>query len=339
MKTKLILSAAIIGCSLLSQAQFINPTRLKTANDGMGGLITPLNTAVDLAWEASVTSINSGYTKARRVFTAGWISTPFADADWISYPHGCGTNQSESWCPSGANVDEFFRVTFDLGGSGTYVLNYTAYADNCIYKMYINNTTTPFYTTSNPTPYTASGFLNPALSGSIPSGLLLPGTNTLYVHVKSGNAQSSGNTGLLFNGVGTYSWCPCDRGIPNGLVANQQQQIDELKALFQAQTESNKVATTSQPVTLSDKNIIVLNQNVPNPFAESTVISYNIPTDFTKAQVQFYTGDGRIINTVDITEKGAHNLTVFANDLSHGIYTYKLVVDGKTIDTKKMIKD
>lgn len=123
----------------------------------------------------------------------------------------------------------------------------------------------------------------------------------------------------------------------------QQQQIEELKALVNsliANTDlENKVGTNKNTlVELSDKNAIVLNQNVPNPFAESTVISYNIPTDFTKAQILFSTNDGKVIRTIDITEKGASNLNVFANDLTHGLYTYSLVVDGKTIDTKKMIK-
>lgn len=126
-------------------------------------------------------------------------------------------------------------------------------------------------------------------------------------------------------------------------ISQQQQQINELKSLVQAlagNTAGNAAGkTTSVPVNLSDKNTIVLNQNVPNPFAESTVISYNIPSDFTKAQVIFTSTEGIIIKTVDITAKGTGSLTVFANDLTHGIYTYSLVIDGKTIDTKKMIKE
>jgi hypothetical protein len=90
---------------------------------------------------------------------------------------------------------------------------------------------------------------------------------------------------------------------------------------------------------LSNKNRIVLNQNVPNPFAESTEITYNIPESFTKAQLQFSDVNGTLIQTVDITNAGKGSLTVFADDLRHGIYSYRLVVDGKTIDTKKMIKE
>jgi hypothetical protein len=91
-------------------------------------------------------------------------------------------------------------------------------------------------------------------------------------------------------------------------------------------------------VNLSDKNSIVLNQNVPNPFAESTVITYSVPLSVQKAQIQFNDGQGKLIKTVDISERGNGQLNVFANDLSSGVYTYTLVADGQIIATKRMVK-
>ena len=91
-------------------------------------------------------------------------------------------------------------------------------------------------------------------------------------------------------------------------------------------------------VNLSDKNSIVLNQNVPNPFAESTVITYSVPLSVQKAQIQFNDGQGKLIKTVDISERGNGQLNVFANDLSSGVYTYTLVADGQIITTKRMVK-
>ncbi len=82
----------------------------------------------------------------------------------------------------------------------------------------------------------------------------------------------------------------------------------------------------------------MLNQNVPNPFAEQTTITYNVPAKYGFAQMVFKTLDGKIIRTVDITAKGKGQLNVFANDLSNGLYVYSLIVDGKIIDTKKMVK-
>jgi hypothetical protein len=91
-------------------------------------------------------------------------------------------------------------------------------------------------------------------------------------------------------------------------------------------------------VQLSNVNAVVLNQNAPNPFAEQTVITYSIPQTATSAQILFYDMNGKQINSITITAKGAGQLNVYANDLSNGTYSYTLIVDGAIIDTKKMVK-
>ncbi|MBK9190886.1 MAG: tail fiber domain-containing protein [Crocinitomicaceae bacterium] len=91
-------------------------------------------------------------------------------------------------------------------------------------------------------------------------------------------------------------------------------------------------------VHLQDGNSIVLNQNVPNPFAEQTIISYSIPESVKQAQILFYDQSGKLIQAVDISERGLGQLNVFGSDLSTGIYTYTLVADGIIVSTKKMVK-
>jgi hypothetical protein len=88
----------------------------------------------------------------------------------------------------------------------------------------------------------------------------------------------------------------------------------------------------------TDQNVIVLNQNVPNPFAESTVITYNIPVKFNKAQLLFTTSGGKTVRVVDIKAGGEGSLKIVADDLSTGVYMYSLVVDGKVIESKSMVK-
>lgn len=141
-------------------------------------------------------------------------------------------------------------------------------------------------------------------------------------------------------------------------VQEQQQTIDSLRntqnailqqlAALAAQINSCCSTTTSRngntninqlDVELSDKDAIVLNQNVPNPFAEQTIITYNVPTNVVKAQLLFYNAEGKLIQTVDITTRGKGKINVFANDLSSGLYHYTLVVDGKVADSKKMIRE
>ncbi|MES2727951.1 MAG: PKD domain-containing protein [Bacteroidota bacterium] len=115
----------------------------------------------------------------------------------------------------------------------------------------------------------------------------------------------------------------------------------ELKRTINTPTGKADIKTTNKiqsAITITDKNVIILNQNVPNPFAESTVIAYSIPAKFSKAQITFTNTDGKVIKTHDILEKGQGQLTVFANDLSTGVYVYTLVVDGTVIDSKRMVK-
>lgn len=91
-------------------------------------------------------------------------------------------------------------------------------------------------------------------------------------------------------------------------------------------------------VELNDAQSIVLEQNRPNPFSEKTSINYSLPDNTVKAEMLFYNAQGKLIQSTELTQKGKGTLNVFASDLSSGIYTYTLVVDGKIIETKKMVK-
>jgi hypothetical protein len=51
----------------------------------------------------------------------------------------------------------------------------------------------------------------------------------------------------------------------------------------------------------------------------------------------FYTNNGTILKTMQINERGAGSVTVYASNLSSGIYTYSLIADGKVADSKKMV--
>ncbi|MBL7765244.1 MAG: tail fiber domain-containing protein [Chitinophagaceae bacterium] len=123
----------------------------------------------------------------------------------------------------------------------------------------------------------------------------------------------------------------------------QDKLIRELSAKLEALSPTTKQHVTpsnlpTQTINLSDKSTIVLNQNVPNPFAEKTTISYHIPEGTGTAQIVFSTSEGRVIKTAEIRTRGAGELTIYAQDLSSGIYIYTLFVDGKVVDSKRMMK-
>ena len=111
------------------------------------------------------------------------------------------------------------------------------------------------------------------------------------------------------------------------------------QSAIQANTpEAQEMVRSNLNVTLSSRNTIILDQNVPNPFAEQTVINFSIPETVKKAQIHFYDALGKLIQSVDVVERGLGSLTVFGSDLSSGIYTYTLVADGQAVATKKMMK-
>ena len=81
-----------------------------------------------------------------------------------------------------------------------------------------------------------------------------------------------------------------------------------------------------------------LNLNDPNPFSESTSISYFIPETVKDAKIMFSDNKGTVLRTAKIETTGDGVLEVYASELSSGIYTYTLICDGKVIESKKMMK-
>ena len=99
-------------------------------------------------------------------------------------------------------------------------------------------------------------------------------------------------------------------------------------------------SSNQQTIELDNTPAIILG-NDPNPFAENTTISWNIPQQDTKtinAMLVFYNQNGSILKSVKIHQAGAGSLLVYGSNLSSGQYSYSLVVNNKTIKTKQMVK-
>jgi len=81
----------------------------------------------------------------------------------------------------------------------------------------------------------------------------------------------------------------------------------------------------------------VLYQNNPNPFSQQTNINYFIPTSSQSASLMVFDLQGKPAKTISISSFGAGSVIVNGNELNAGMYVYSLVVDGKIVDTKRMI--
>jgi hypothetical protein len=116
-----------------------------------------------------------------------------------------------------------------------------------------------------------------------------------------------------------------------GLIPVMLDAIKELKAEIDAMKGGFEKQSTQ--VISSAK----LYQNNPNPFTESTEIRYYIPENTTNAAICIYDMVGSQIMKIDNLSKGYSSVRLDGSRLRVGMYMYSLLVDGKEIDTKRMI--
>jgi len=91
---------------------------------------------------------------------------------------------------------------------------------------------------------------------------------------------------------------------------------------------------------LSDESInsgAVLYQNMPNSFSEKTEIKYVLPDNTGSAMICVYDMQGKQLKCYNIAGSGENSITIYGNELSAGMYLYTLIVNGKEVDTKRMI--
>ena len=128
-----------------------------------------------------------------------------------------------------------------------------------------------------------------------------------------------------------------------GLISELTAAINELNAKvkdLEGQLETKVVYKSnfsSQELDKINKNSYQLEQNTPNPFSESTIISYALPEDQNKASILIFDLNGRLVNSYDLTQNRGE-LKINATDLNGaGMYLYTLSTNGEEIITKRMI--
>ena len=114
------------------------------------------------------------------------------------------------------------------------------------------------------------------------------------------------------------------------------EELAELKGTSSKKTKAKKESTAIEQST-AEVDIVRMDQNKPNPFSESTVIKLNIPKDTKTATILIYDLSGKQVKSIPVTERGKTDITVYASDLTAGMYIYNLVVDGQVKVTRRMI--
>ncbi|MFT3705104.1 MAG: T9SS type A sorting domain-containing protein [Agriterribacter sp.] len=113
-----------------------------------------------------------------------------------------------------------------------------------------------------------------------------------------------------------------------------KEQNATLEARLQKIESMLKITPTSNQV-LSGSSV---GQNSPNPFRGNTVISYNVPQQggLSTSYIVVYDVAGKALKQFNVSQ-GRGTVNLDASMLPSGTYNYSLFVDGKVVDTKKMV--
>jgi len=118
----------------------------------------------------------------------------------------------------------------------------------------------------------------------------------------------------------------------------QQKEIAALKSNMKKLEDllnGAKVANGDEPSTKTNIDGIILGQNTPNPFSNSTNIEYELPADMKNSKLVIYDMKSSNIATYTISGKGSIDFNT--NGLQSGIYVYSILVEGKNIISQNMI--
>lgn len=85
-------------------------------------------------------------------------------------------------------------------------------------------------------------------------------------------------------------------------------------------------------------SMTILGQSIPNPAGLGKVeIPYSISESIQQAEIQvFELATGRLIYNIDVKDNHG-NASIETLELKSGMYGYRLLVDGKPVDNKKMV--
>lgn len=123
-----------------------------------------------------------------------------------------------------------------------------------------------------------------------------------------------------------------------------QQQMNDLQTQINnccgAQQGNNNTGekTGATDIKLINTNNFILYQNEPNPYTSSTTIRYFIPENVSDVKITFQDASGKNLKEVKLNQTGQGSIAVDGNELNNGLYTYSLIINGKVVDVKKMVK-
>lgn len=111
-------------------------------------------------------------------------------------------------------------------------------------------------------------------------------------------------------------------------------EIEQLKSQTLEETINASRFTTNNEDMSLDKNFLY--QNTPNPFKEQTTIRFSLADDARDASICIFDMTGKMLKNLPISS-GDASVSLNGWELGEGMFLYTLIVNGKEIDTKRMI--
>ncbi|MFZ1799082.1 MAG: tail fiber domain-containing protein [Chitinophagaceae bacterium] len=114
-------------------------------------------------------------------------------------------------------------------------------------------------------------------------------------------------------------------------IQSLQAQFDQLKSMLTSGTYKDGMSENFPSSNAS------LEQNIPNPYNQNTVIQYTLPSNYKSAQMRITDNYGKEIKSIPLSGFGKSQINFKAYNLASGTYHYALIVDGKIIAAKIMV--
>ncbi len=138
------------------------------------------------------------------------------------------------------------------------------------------------------------------------------------------NVDNSAMTYMLINAVKEL----------NTKLEDVQAENTNLKQCVESLCNNSAAASK---VGITEMNSSSLFQNQPNPFNQTTVIRYQLSGDANNGKIIIRDLNGNLVKQLSISQSGKGQVTINANELAQGTYTYTLEIGGMSVDTKLMV--
>ncbi len=129
---------------------------------------------------------------------------------------------------------------------------------------------------------------------------------------------------------------------PSGVVIVSVASVDAngIESLFSKEVLPPNITATGEELDEQPQTDFELFQNRPNPFDEATIISFmaHKASGYKAAFLTISDMEGRVLKRLPVNIQQGMNEIVYHHGYNvTGVYAYSLVVDGKVVDTKRMV--